>query len=295
MVTARSERLRGPFRIDRIVEFEGPFRAATHLFPLATPTEVRATASYADPRFYDRQQDLLVMAFHALLVRTPDCTILVDTCLGNDKPRPNVPEWNQRSGSFIADLAAIGVQPEDVDVVLCTHLHADHVGWHTRLLDGRWVPTFPRARHLFARRELEHLRQRVEREGAMVHHGIWADSVLPVLDAGLAELVEDGHQVTPGVTLHAAPGHTPGTVMVRLDDGRDVSFLIGDVVHHPIQVERTDWYSRFCEDPAGACASRERLLELVTDSQMRLIPAHFPAPTSIRITRCTGGYSVLTD
>jgi glyoxylase-like metal-dependent hydrolase (beta-lactamase superfamily II) len=292
----RTYELAGPFRIDRVVEFEGPFRAATHLFPPATAGEVLATATSRDPRFFDRPRELLVMAFHALLVRTPTHTIVVDTCLGNDKPRPNVPEWNQRSGAFLQDLAALGVRPEDVDVVLCTHLHADHVGWNTRLVDGRWVPTFPRARHLFARREIDHLRARVGAEGPQVHHGIWQDSVSPVLDAGLAEFVDDGvHEVVPGVSLHPAPGHTPGGVMVRLDDGRRVAWLIGDVIHHPIQVERPDWYSRFCEDPAGSCASRGRLLELVTDTPARLIPAHFPAPTSVRIVRDAGGYRVDTD
>ncbi|MCU0759185.1 MAG: MBL fold metallo-hydrolase [Steroidobacteraceae bacterium] len=295
-MTSRTFRLDGPFRIDRLVEFEGPFRSATHLFPPATEAEVRATATARDPRFYDLERDLLVMAFHALLVRTPTHTLIVDTCLGNDKSRPKVPEWNQRSGAFLEDLTALGVRPGDVDYVLCTHLHADHVGWHTRLVDGRWVPTFPRARYLFARREIDHLRARVRQEGPMVHHGIWDDGVQPVLDAGLAVLVEDGvHEVVPGVSLHPAPGHTPGTVMVRLDDGRHVAWLIGDVVHHPIQVERPDWFSRFCDDPTGACASRGRLLELVADTDMRLIPAHFPAPTSVRIRRDASGYRLDTD
>ena len=292
----RTFELAGPFRIDRLVEFEGPFRAATHLFPLATDREVLATATSRDPRFFDRERGLLVMAFHALLVRTPTHTILVDTCLGNHKPRPLVPEWNQRSGQFLSDLAALGVRPEDVDLVLCTHLHADHVGWNTQLVDGRWVPTFPAARHLFARSEIEHLEARVAREGTHVHHGIWHDSVLPVLQAGLAELVTDGvHEVVPGVTLHPAPGHTPGCVMVRLDDGKRVAWLIGDVIHHPMQVERPDWYSRFCEDPAAACASRQRILEQVADSSALLIPAHFPTPTCVRIHRDPAGYRVHTD
>jgi len=294
-VTRKTHALVGAFRVDRLIEFEGPFRAATHLFPPATLEEVHATETARDARFYDRQQELLIMAFHALLVRTPDKTILVDTCLGNDKPRPNVPEWNRRSGSFLHDLASLGVRPEDVDFVLCTHLHADHVGWHTRQIDGRWVPTFPRARHLFSRVEFDYMSARVQSEGPLVHHGIWHDSVLPVVDAGLAEFVEDGHEVTPGITLHAAPGHTPGCVMIRLDDGQQVSWLIGDVVHHPIQVERPDWYSRFCDDPAGACASRGRLLELVSDTPMRLIPAHFPGPSSVRIARRGTGYRVVTD
>jgi glyoxylase-like metal-dependent hydrolase (beta-lactamase superfamily II) len=287
--------LAGPFRIDRLIEFEGPFRAAEHLFPLASEPEVLACPTCHDPRFYDLQRRLLVMSFHALLVRTPTHTILVDTCLGNDKPRPMVPEWNARSGRFIEDLGALGVRPQDVDLVLCTHLHADHIGWNTRLAQGRWVPTFPRARYLFARRELDHFRARMQSEGPGIHHGLWADSVQPILDAGLAELVDEHHEVAPGVTLHPAPGHTPGTVMIRLFDGHDTAWLIGDVVHHPIQVDRPDWYSRFCEQPSQAVASRRKLLEALADSSALLIPAHFPTPTAVRIGRTPHGFRTVTD
>ena len=180
-------------------------------------------------------------------------------------------------------------------MVLCTHLHADHVGWNTQRVDGRWVPTFPRARHLFARREIEHFRERMQNEGPAIHHGIWQDSIQPVLDAGLAEFVDGVHDVVPGVSLHPAPGHTPGCVMVRLFDGTSTAWLIGDVIHHPMQVDRPDWYSRFCEDPPAAVASRVGLLESIADSTARLIPAHFPNPTSVRIVRTEDGFRVLTD
>ncbi len=294
-MSVSSRALAGPFRIDRIIEFEGPFRSAEHLFPLATEPDVLACSTCHDPRFYDLQRKLLIMSFHALLVRTPTHTILVDTCLGNDKPRPAVPEWNARSGRFIADLAALGVRPQDIDLVLCTHLHADHIGWNTRLEKERWVPTFPRARYLFARRELDHFRSRMQAEGAGIHHGMWADSVQPILDAGLAEIVDEHQEVAPGVTLHPAPGHTPGTVMIRLFDGHSTAWLIGDVVHHPIQVDRPDWYSRFCEQPSQAVASRLKLLGELADSSALLIPAHFPTPTCVRIDRTAHGFRTVTD
>lgn len=287
--------LAGPFRIDRIVELEGPFRPADFLFPLATEAEVLATPTARDPRFYDLDRRMLMFSFHVLLVRTPDHVILVDTCIGNDKSRPRLPEWNQRSGAFIADLAAHGLRPGDVDFVLCTHLHADHVGWNTCLRNGRWVPTFPNARYLFGRRELECLQARMQAEGGGLHHGMYTDSVLPILDAGLAHLVEDDHVIAPGVTLHPAPGHTPGSVMLRLDDGSSCAWLIGDVIHHPLQVDRPDWYSRFCEDPAGAVATRLRLLDALAESPQRIVPAHFPLPTSVRIGRTPAGYRVIAD
>ncbi len=137
--------LPGPFEIYRIVEFEGPFREPEHLIPSAVPEAMKETRTYGDARYFDQDENKLIMAFHGILVRTPRSLILVDACLGNNKHRPLVPEWHMRSGPFIEDLSSVGVGVDDIDYVLCTHLHADHVGWNTKLLDGRWVPTFPKA------------------------------------------------------------------------------------------------------------------------------------------------------
>src|SRR5213075_3208540 len=156
------------------------------------------------PHFAD-ERGRLKMSIHALVVETPERRIVVDTCLGNDKEGRRIPTWNNLQGPFLADLAAAGYPRESIDRVLCTHLHVDHVGWNTMLVDGKWVPTFPNARYLIGRKEWEHwsvsqeadFREPVE------------DSVRPVIEAGLADLVEPGHRVNEEVWLEPTPGHTP--------------------------------------------------------------------------------------
>ena len=251
--------LPGPFRAQRIVEMQGALHAAQDLFPDATREELRATGAANDPRLYDRDRDFLVLSYHSIVVRTPGLTILVDCCIGNDKPRPRHAGFHQRRGTFLQDLAAAGVAPEDIDVVMCTHLHVDHVGWNTRLENGEWVPTFPNARYLFAKTEVEHWQKVLESTPAdEVNHGSWADSVAPVFDAGQAEVVGMDHEVADGVDLIGAPGHTPGNVIVRLDDRGERAYLTGDVIHHPVQVERPEWSSCFCWNPAMSAETRRQ-------------------------------------
>ena len=283
--------LPGPFRAHRIVELQGPLLAADTLFSGAPLDEIRSTAASRDPRLYDRERNLLVMSFHSIVVRTPGCTILVDSCVGNDKERPRNPHWHQRRGTYLEDLAVAGFRPEDIDIVMCTHLHADHVGWNTRLDNGKWVPTFPNARYLFARTEIEHWRKVLANSPPdEINHGSWADSVAPVLEAGQAVLVAADHEVADGIDLIAAPGHTPGNVIVRLDDRNERAYLTGDVIHHPVQVERPEWSSCFCWDPVMSAESRLNTLTTVADEEAWLLPAHFPTPTAARISKGGGGF-----
>lgn len=283
--------LPGPFRAHRIVELQGPFPEAETLFPAATLEEIRATDAARDPRLYDRERNHLVMSFHSIVVRTPGCTILVDSCVGNDKPRPRNPHWHQRRGTYLEDLAVAGFKPEDIDIVMCTHLHADHVGWNTRLENGEWVPTFPNARYLFARTEIEHWHGVLaDSPPDEINHGSWADSVAPILDAGQAVLVAMEHEVADGIDLIGAPGHTPGNVMVRLEDRGKRAYLTGDVIHHPVQVERPEWSSCFCWDPAMSAETRLKTLSTVADDDAWLLPAHFPTPTAARISNGAAGF-----
>ena len=277
--------LPGPFEICRIVEFEGPFREADHLIPSAVPKAMKETRTYSDARYFDQNENKLIMAFHGILVRTPRSLILVDACLGNDKHRPFVPEWHMRSGPFIEDLNSVGVSVDDIDFVLCTHLHADHVGWNTRLLDGRWVPTFPKATYLFGKDEMAFWEKDPD-----ANHRSWEDSVQPMIDAGQAKIVDENHEIEPGVSLVPAHGHSPGHVMLKLDDGNTVAYVIGDVIHHPVQVEHPEWSSQFCWDADKASAQRTSIMETVADSGQWLIPAHFPTPTAVRIRSETHGF-----
>ena len=288
--------LPGPFDVQRVVEFEGPFVAADHLFPDATLGQIAASKVYRQPQFFDREANLLVMSFHSLVVKTGSQIILVDTCLGNDKPRPNMQLWHQRRGPYLADLAAAGLTPEDVDLVMCTHLHADHVGWNTRLENGHWVPTFPNAKYLFAKTEVDHWQRQLELgSSSAINHDSWADSVAPIFDAGQAVLVGSEDEIASGVAIVPAPGHTPGNVMLRLEERGDCAFILGDTVHHPIQVEYPEWSSRFCHDPGMSRDTRRRTLARAAAENAWILPAHFPTPTAMKVREQAGSFSLIEE
>lgn len=285
----------GEFTIDRVVESEGPFAPVSMLLPQFDAGRLAAAGAdgWLRPQFLTAD-DTLVMSFQSFVIRRAGLTILVDGCVGNDKERPNRSSWHRRTSSDYLDrLSALGLSPIDIDVVLCTHLHADHVGWNTVLRDGRWVPTFPRARYLFARTEYDFWerghRQAVAHGGEAINHGSFADSVLPVVEAGQAELVGDGHELTPGVRIESVPGHTPGNSVIAINGGGRRALLTGDVIHTPIQVAVPEWSSRFCEDPTQSAESRHRLLEHVCGSGTILWPAHFPSPTAGLVEESGGG------
>jgi glyoxylase-like metal-dependent hydrolase (beta-lactamase superfamily II) len=215
----------------------------------------------------------------------------VDSCVGNDKPRPRNPHWHQRQGSYLSDLASLGLKPEDIDIVMCTHLHADHVGWNTRLHNGGWVPTFPNARYLFGKKEVEYWRQALANSAAdQVNHGSWADSVEPIFQAGQAELVAEDQEVDDGVQLMPAPGHTPGNVIVKLEARGERAYLTGDVIHHPIQVEHPEWSTCFCSDPQLSAETRLKTLATVAQQDAWLLSAHFPTPTATKIRHTDAGF-----
>jgi glyoxylase-like metal-dependent hydrolase (beta-lactamase superfamily II) len=283
-------RMPGPFEIHRVTDLLWVVPEVGIFLADVTGADFRATRTAADARFAEQATGRPVLSFHSFLVRTPAGNLLVDACVGNDKDRPQLAIWNRRRGDWLGQLAATGVAPEDVDFVCCTHLHADHFGWNTRLEDGRWVPTFPNARYLFADAEVGHW-ERFQRENPdNLYRLAWADSVLPVMEAGLVDRVSCDHQVTDGIRFRPAPGHTPANCVIELDDGRRRAVMSGDVIHHPVQIERPDWTSRFCLDPAAARARRGELLERIAGTDTLLLPAHFAGPTAVHVTREAGGY-----
>jgi len=280
----------GPFEIQRVIEFEWPSRDLNFLLKDVNVEEFRATRTADDPRFVNQATKQLIMSVHSYLVKTPGGTLLVDTCVGNDKERPSLAEWHMRDGPYIERLAEAGVGPEDVSFVCCTHLHADHVGWNTQLRDGRWVPTFPNARYLFAQQEVDYWEQFHREDPENRYRRSWDDSVLPVLEAGQADLVANDHELMNGVRLRPAPGHTPGNVVIEADDGRRRAVLSGDTIHHPVQIERPDWSSNFCSDPVQSAVTRNQLMERIADTGTVLLAAHFATPTALTIVTERDGF-----
>jgi glyoxylase-like metal-dependent hydrolase (beta-lactamase superfamily II) len=252
--------------------------------PDSTPEALAREREWLEPRFGDLAAGLGYLSFHSYLVRTPRATILVDACIGNDKDRGGHAAFHMLRTDWLANLEATGVRPVDVDFVMCTHMHADHVGWNTRLVDGRWVPTFPRARYVFARTEYEH-RRRQWREQPGFAGNAFADSVLPVVESGQALIVEADHDLDGHVTLEPAPGHTPGNVVIHARSRGEAAVFSGDVIHHPVQVVHPEWSARFCEDPVRSAACRRRFVETHGDAGTLVLPAHFPVPSAGRIRR----------
>ena len=283
-------RLPGPFEILRVLEFLWSEREPDFLLTGVSRRDILATRTGRDPAFVDPESGLLYMSFHSLVVRTPAGVLLVDTCVGNHKDRPMLPEWHQQEWPYLERLARAGLTPGDIDFVCCTHLHGDHVGWNTRLVDGSWVPTFPNARYLFARSEIEYWHAHHESDPESIYRRPWQDSVLPVIAAGLADTVADDAEILPGICLRPAPGHTPGNVVIELDDGREQAVMSGDVIHHPVQIERPDWCSNFDLDQPPAEQSRRELLARVADSGTWVMGAHFAGPAALRIEAADDGY-----
>ena len=269
----------GQFEISRVIESEGPFLEVQSFIPDADQAVVEANRDWLMPRFIEPASNKIILNIQSYILRTPRHTILVDTCVGNDKPRPGRPMFDHLSLPYLADLAAAGVRPEEVDFVLCTHLHVDHAGWNTQLINGRWVPTFPNAKYIFARTEYEFWERRHLDGSEGPVPNVYDDSILPVMQAGQAVLVDADYQIDDGLWFEPAPGHTPGNVVVNLQSQGATGVLIGDVMHHPLQLIRPEWSSRACEDPVQSAATRRALIERYADTDTLIAPAHFASPT----------------
>ena len=283
-------RLPGPFEIQKVLDLEFVIPDIGLFLRDVSPEDFARTRTAGDPRFVDPASGRPIFSFHSYLMRTPAGTLLVDTCVGNHKDRPLIPQWHRREGPYLQRLAAAGVDPAQVDFVCCTHLHADHFGWNTQLVNGRWVPTFPNARHLFADTEVAYWEAFHRAEPGNIFRQGWEDSIQPLLDAGLVDRVRSDHEITTGIRLRPAPGHTPGNVIIELDDGRRRAVMSGDVIHHPVQIERAQWSSLFCQDADLARTQRQDLLGRLAGTDTVLLAAHFSGPTAVRVNGRPGGF-----
>ena len=273
----------GDVAVTSVCEFEGPIPPGALLVG-ATPDDIAPHADWLRGWAVDDEYNV-VLRVHALVVESAGRRIVVDTCVGNDKDR-DIPQMHHLQLPFLEDLASAGYPRETIDTVVCTHLHIDHVGWNTMLVGGEWVPTFPNARYLMVRKEFEHWQSTTMPGG-----DIFADSIKPVLDAGLVDFVEPWHLVAPGVMLEPTPGHTPGHVSVGIRSGDDEAWISGDVVHHPVQCALPDLASVFDDDVEAAEGMRRAMLSRWCDDGVLVIGTHFATPCAGRLERNTAGYT----
>ena len=257
------------------------------LFPELTYEDFEPFRSWLVPSF--STEDLKVrLSIHTFVIRTAHHTILVDTCVGDDKER-GIEQWHRLDSGYLDRLAAAGVDPSEVDFVFCTHLHPDHVGWNTRLADGQWRPTFPNARYLFHKAEWDHLQASAD----PIDAALLQDSLDPIVDAGQATMVDSDHVIEDGVRLTPTPGHTPGHCSVRLGTGATQAVITGDMIHHPSQVAEPGWVTRFCWDKPMAVRTRTEFLKGVADCDTWVLGTHFAPPTATRVVDTGNGFAIV--
>lgn len=263
----------GDIRVTRVVELEVT-GGSRFILPDAT-RDACLPLSWMYPHFMDEAGNL-VMSVHALVVDTGTTRIVVDTCIGNDKQR-SIPAWSNLQTSFLDDLSGAGYPAESIDLVLCTHLHVDHVGWNTRLVDDEWIPTFSNAEYLVAVDEWNYWTNE-EEQGRFSE--IYADSVQPIEhQVRLIDLSQD-NKVAEGVSLLSTPGHTPGHVSVELTSNSHRALITGDCIHHPCQMTRVDWCSSADSDASQGLETRRKLLAELAESDTLVIGTHFATPTA---------------
>ena len=282
----------GDVEIVRVEETLGPRFDPAFIFPDWRQDLLDRHRDWMVPNFYDEATRQFISSVHTWVVRTRHHVILVDTCAGNAKQRPLFPNFSGLDTPYLARLLAAGVRPEDVDYVLCTHLHVDHVGWNTRLADGRWVPTFPRAKYVFSRVERDYWDPQSGAGGRLpVNENVFADSVQPILEAGQDLVIDGTHEIGDAFRIEPAPGHTPGHTIMKVASKGEHGVFSGDVMHQPVQIYEPSLNTRFCLEPARAEASRRSILAHCACSRALLLPAHFGAPPCGRVGERGGRFT----
>jgi glyoxylase-like metal-dependent hydrolase (beta-lactamase superfamily II) len=269
----------GAAKITRIEESYEPNFEARTFFTDWRDEIVAPHVHWLAPNHYDPASGRLRLSIHSWLIEIGGRKILIDTCIGNHKSRKHRPFWDQLNTPYLERLAAAGAKPDDIDMVMCTHLHVDHVGWNTRLDNGRWVPTFPNAKYVFSKTDYDYFLaiDRDPQKGPAIG-GALRDSVLPIVEAGLDQMVDGTETIEEHLSLQPAPGHTPGHVVIKLESQNAEAMFCGDVIHHALQVYHPEWNSFACLDAEPARRSRRKLLEHCAGSGALLAPQHFGAP-----------------
>ncbi|MFG3497058.1 MBL fold metallo-hydrolase [Streptomyces sp. NPDC047928] len=284
----------GDVEVIGVTEWQGPFAPARDLVPEAGAETWKENEDWLAPDHWEPESDRYVAALQTWVLRSGGRTVLVDTGVGHRRERPGSPHFHRRPSDLLNRLADAGVRPEDVDVVVNTHLHADHVGWNTREQDGEWIPAFPNARYLIPAADDAHYGARGSSGAGLSEDDrrVYEDSVAPVHRAGQVVLWEGTHRIDAHLVLEPAPGHTPGSCVLRLASGGDRAVFVGDLLHSPVQIIEPSHSSCFCLDPRRAAVSRRRMLERAADERELVVPAHFAGAGAVEVRRNGGGFTV---
>lgn len=281
----------GDYEVGRFAEVQFPAFPAREFLPAATEEMVAEARRALPGRVTDDGR--VIMSFHSFVLKTGRYTIMIDTCCGNDKPRPGREQFNHNKQDFLGGLASHGVKPKEVTHVMCTHLHWDHVGWNTRLENGAWVPTFPNARYIMARREYSYwdgVYAKTKGQKDNLHAMSFEDSVLPIMRADKAVLVDDDFELDKGISFEPCHGHSPGHIVVNVASGGKKGVFIGDVIHHPMQLLFPDLSCRADFDMDASRVSRKALIEKHADAGTIVMPQHFSTPSCGTISRAGAGF-----
>jgi glyoxylase-like metal-dependent hydrolase (beta-lactamase superfamily II) len=276
----------GDATIHRIIEMEIGFTPALEFLPNLTKEVLDENRSWLHPAALDAN-DNLVLCFQSYVVKTGKHNILIDSCIGNDKDRTARPLWHKKKDdAFMKGLAAAGLTVNDIDFVLCTHLHVDHIGWNTRLENGRWVPTFPKARYIFSKTELDFWLEEAKKTDLPPI----VDSVIPIVEAKACDIVTSDHSLNDLITLIPTPGHTIDHYAVTLGRGGKDAVFTGDLIHTPLQALYPELTMRVDYNPAQGAASRRKFLETYCDTSTLCCFAHFPSPSKGYVKRWANGF-----
>ena len=283
----------GPYEVHRVEELILPYAGYADLIPDMPAELLDEHRDVLTAQQLQAETGRIVLSFHSWLIRTRHHWILIDTCIGNHKiyERKELAAFSQLDTAYLNRLHGAGAAPEDIDYVFCTHLHFDHCGWNTSMVDGRWQPTFPNARYLCHQKELEHWSDAQDDDYDMgPNSGVFDANVQPLIDAGLLEGVEDGYEIEDGVRLRLAAGHTPGHSVLELGKEGSHGLFSGDLIHAVMQVYGPQYTTVFCNDGEAAAVTRRETLERIADRSTLLFPAHFGHPHYGRVESTASGF-----
>ena len=284
----------GDAKITAVIEYSGPTHDPAFLYPAIDKADrdavLKANASWLAPNHYVPHMDRLVVTIQLWVVKAGGNVIVIDTGVGNHKPRATAARMDQLNTLTLPWLEAIGAGPNDVTHVVMTHMHTDHVGWNTVEKDGKWVPTFPKARYLFPKDEYDYWKAEYEKDRT-VNQGSFEDSVVPVVVAGLADFMDGKSEVAGCLAPEPVPGHAPGMLSFRIRSRGEEGLFTADIMHNAIQIARPDWNDRYCLWPDKALVSRAAALKRACEREALIMPMHLGAPYCGYVRRQGDGYA----